>query len=92
MRIHARKIQWLFLILAVDDPIVCAEDDVFGGVWSDVDALIGGIFFKGLFSFECHVSGNGFLQVSEYETQDLVNIDRCLVLTIGRKDPRHMGD
>ena len=32
MRIHARKIQWLFLILAVDDPIVCAEDDVFGGV------------------------------------------------------------
>ena len=92
VRFHAHKSQWLALLMAVDDPLVSAEDFVVGMVLSDVDALIAGIFFKGFSSFDCLVGGCCILQVSESETRDVVNIDCCIFVVLGRQDPRHLRD
>ena len=78
--------------MAVDDPLVSAEYDVVGVVCSNVDSLITDIFFKCFFSFEYLVGSCSILRVSEAETRDLVDIDRCKFLALGFQDPRHLGN
>ena len=92
VRAHARKSQRLALLLSVDDPLVSLVDAFFGVVCSDFDASIAGIFFKGFVSFYCLLGGGGLLQVSEAETQYLVDIDRYVFLALGCQDPRHLGN